>query len=127
MSQPVPSTPRKGLLSRLGRFLRKPWAEQVRNACLFSREIIPSMPIPIRLPIGCWWLAWNNHLGDELLADGFEEPEYAFVQRFLKEGMVVLDVGANEGITRCLLRDALGVAGSSLALSRLPGSAAGSS
>src|SRR6266566_2079570 len=82
-----------GLLLRLGRFLKKPWLEQVRSAGLYARNVFPSLPIPIRLPIGYWWLAWNNHLGYQLLASGFEEPEYAFVQRFLKKGMVVLDVG----------------------------------
>jgi FkbM family methyltransferase len=103
-----PTTLPMGLLSRLGRFLKKPWLTQVRTACLYSRKIIPGLPVPIRLPIGYWWLAWNNHLGYQLLSDGFEEPEYAFVQRFLKEGMVVLDVGANEGYYTLLASKCVG-------------------
>src|ERR1700730_17874614 len=96
VSGSVTASSQLGLLPRLGRFLKKPWLEQVRAASLYARNVFPATPVPIRLPIGYWWLAWNNHLGHHLLSDGFEEPEYAFVQRFLKEGMVVLDVGANE-------------------------------
>jgi len=100
-----------GLLLRLGRFLKKPWLEQVRSAGLYARNVFPSLPIPIRLPIGYWWLAWNNHLGYQLLASGFEEPEYAFVLRFLKKGMVVLDVGANEGYYTLLASKCVGPGG----------------
>jgi FkbM family methyltransferase len=100
-----------GLWPRLGRFLKKPWLGQVRAAGLYARNVFPAMPIPIRLPNGYWWLAWNNHLGDHLLAGGFEEPEYAFVQRFLKEGMVVLDVGANEGYYTVLASKCVGPGG----------------
>src|SRR5437879_1873382 len=68
-----------GLWPRLERFLKKPWLGKVRSAGLYVRNVFPAMPILIRLPIGCWWLAWNNHLGHHLLSRGFEEPEYAFV------------------------------------------------
>jgi FkbM family methyltransferase len=100
-----------GLLPRLGRFLKKPWLGQVRAAGLYARNVFPALPIPIRLPNDYWWLAWNNHLGHHLLTGGFEEPEYAFVQRFLKEGMVVLDIGANEGYYTVLASKRVGPGG----------------
>ena len=109
-----------GFLPRLRRFLGRPWLEQVRAAGLYARSVIPALPIPIRLPIGCWWLAWNNHLGDHLLGGGFEEPEYAFVRRFLKKGMVVLDVGANEGYYALLASKCVGASGRVIAFEPSP-------
>jgi FkbM family methyltransferase len=100
-----------GFLPRLRRFLGRPWLEQVRAAGLYARSVIPALPIPIRLPIGCWWLAWSSQLGDQLLGGGFEEPEYAFVRRYLKKGMVVLDVGANEGYYTLLASKCVGPSG----------------
>jgi FkbM family methyltransferase len=109
-----------GLLPRLERFLKKPWLGQVRAAGLYSRNVFPAMPIPIRLPNGYWWLAWNNYLGDHLLAGSFEELEYAFVQRFIKEGMVVLDVGANEGYYTVLASKRVGPRGRVIAFEPSP-------
>jgi len=56
-------------------------------------------------------MGWQNDLGNHLLAGDFEEPEYAFVQRFLKEGMIVLDVGANEGYYTLLASKCVGPGG----------------
>jgi FkbM family methyltransferase len=109
-----------GFLTRLGRFLKKPWLMQVRTAGLYSRHLYPSTPIPIRLPIGTWWLAWDNHLGHHLLSDGFEEPEYAFVRPFLKKGMTVLDIGANEGYYTLLASHCVGQSGQVIAFEPSP-------
>jgi FkbM family methyltransferase len=114
------AAPQLGLLPRLGRFVKKPWLEKIRAAGLYVRNIFPSMPILVRLPIGYWWLAWNNDLGHHLLSHSFEEPEYAFVQRFLKRGMVVLDVGANEGYYTLLASKCVGPSGRVIAFEPSP-------
>jgi FkbM family methyltransferase len=50
-------------------------------------------------------------LGNQFLAGSFEELEYAFVGRFLKPGMVVLDIGANEGYYTVLASKCVGPRG----------------
>jgi len=49
------------------------------------------------LPFGGWWLARNDFLSSSIIYGGFEVYERSFVERYLKPGMVVLDIGANQG------------------------------
>jgi FkbM family methyltransferase len=100
-----------GFLPRMGRFLRQPWPGKIRAMGLFARNVFPNIPIPVRTHSGQWCLAWQNDLGNHFLAGDFEEPEYAFVQRFLKPGMVVLDIGANEGYYTALASKCVGPSG----------------
>ena len=100
-----------GRLSRLRRYLGKPWTEKIRVAGLYARNLFPNFPVPVRLPPGIWWLARNNDLGNHTLAGDFEQSEYAFVGRFLKQGMVVLDIGANEGYYTLLASKCVGAQG----------------
>jgi FkbM family methyltransferase len=109
VTQAVPT--QSGFLPRMGRFLRKPWPEKIRAAGLFARSVFPNLPIPVRTHSGLWCLAWQNDLGNHFLAGDFEEPEYAFVQRFLKPGMTVLDIGANEGYYTVLASKCVGPRG----------------
>jgi FkbM family methyltransferase len=51
----------------------------------------------VRLPHGAWWLARNDDAGELILARRFETAEVSFVERFLKPGMTVLDLGAHQG------------------------------
>lgn len=99
------------LLLRLWRFLGKPWHAKIRAAGLYARNVFPKLPIPAPLPSGLWYLAWQNDLGNQFLAGSFEELEYAFVGRFLKPGMVVLDIGANEGYYTVLASKCVGPRG----------------
>ena len=59
---------------------------------------MPFMPIPIRLPYGSLWLAWNDAISERILSGGFEKNEIHFNERFLKPGMTVLDIGAHHGL-----------------------------
>jgi FkbM family methyltransferase len=102
---------RPGFSRRLRCFLGKPWPEKIRTVGLYARKMFPNLPIPVRLPFGSWFLAWQNDLGNHILAGDYEEPEYAFVQRFLKQGMVVLDIGANEGSYTLLASKCVGAQG----------------
>lgn len=69
------------------------------------------MSIPLRLPFGAWWLAQMSALDDDLVHDGFEDAEIAFVERLLRPGMTVLDVGRIMVSTLYLLRSAWEEAG----------------
>jgi FkbM family methyltransferase len=100
-----------GFFPRMVRFLKKAWPDKIRAIGLFARNVFPNIPIPVRTHSGLWCLAWQNDLGNHFLAGDFEEPEYAFVQRFLKPGMVVLDIGANEGYYTVLASKCVGPSG----------------
>ena len=106
----IPST-NSAVLPRLRRYIRRPWPEKIRAAGLYARYAIPSLPVPVRLPFGAWVLAWNDDLGNHILARDFEQPEYAFVGRFLKPGMTVLDIGANQGLYTLLASSRVGPKG----------------
>jgi FkbM family methyltransferase len=96
--------------SRLQVFWAKPG--RIRYVALANRvrRIVRSMPLPLRLPFGAWWLAEHSALDRELIYDGFETAEAAFVAKFLRPGMTVLDVGAHHGLytllaSKCVGRD----------------------
>jgi FkbM family methyltransferase len=55
------------------------------------------LPKLIRLPFGAWFVARNDMLGAKLREGSFENQERAFVERILRPGMVVLDIGAHHG------------------------------
>jgi FkbM family methyltransferase len=94
-----------GLARRLGRFLQRPVREKYVSLAMRTRRLFPEMPIPLRLPFGAWWLAEKSALDGELLHAGadcaglrFERGEMRFVERLLRPGMTVLDVGAHHGL-----------------------------
>jgi len=113
-------TPGTTIWKRIGGFLKKPWPTKVRSLGLFARRIFPNLPIPVRLPWGSWWLAQQNDLGNHILAGGYEGPEYSFVQRFLRKGMVALDIGANEGFYTLLAANCVGAKGCVIAFEPSP-------
>jgi FkbM family methyltransferase len=92
------STPEQGsVLPRIWRFLHRPRQEKARSFYARWIRIFPKIPLPVRLPFGGWWLARNDFLGASFFYEGFENPERSFVERFLRPGMVVLDIGAHHG------------------------------
>lgn len=86
------------LFARLARFAKKPWRDKYRSFGFRWIRTLPGIPLPLRLPFGAWWLAENDFAGAALLEGRFEDPERAFVARFLKPGMTVLDIGAHKGL-----------------------------
>jgi FkbM family methyltransferase len=100
-----------GVLSRLRRFLRRPFHEQSRSFYARWIRIFPNIPVPVRLPFGVWFLARNDGLGSTLTYDGFEPMERSFVARFLRRGMIVLDIGAHHGFYTLLASKLVGPAG----------------
>ncbi|MCX7906601.1 MAG: FkbM family methyltransferase [Bacteroidetes bacterium] len=79
------------------------------------------MPLPTRLPFGAWWLAWNDHLGDIIFINhDYEKSERLFVERFLREGMIVLDIGAHHGFYTLLASRKVGSSGRVIAFEPSP-------
>jgi len=73
------------------------------------------MPIPLRLGFGAWWLAQNSALDHELMHGSFEDAEKRFVQKFLRPGMTVVDVGAHHGLYTLLAAKRVGRRGKVIA------------
>jgi len=74
-------------------------------------RVFPTVPVPLRLPFGVWWLARNSALDDQLLNSSFEPAELNFVSRFVRPGMTVLDVGAHHGLYSLLMAKRIGKTG----------------
>lgn len=109
---------------RLWRFLLKPWSEKVRSVRFHFRRLwnhlFPSLPLPVRLPFGGWWLAWNDVCGDMVFNGKFEERERRFVEGFLVPGMTVLDIGAHHGFYTLLASFKVGSTGRVIAFEPSP-------
>jgi FkbM family methyltransferase len=91
-------------MSRARHFAKKPLREKLRSirfrAASFKshwRERVRTIPMPIRLPFGAWWI--------------FEKSELAFVEGYIKPGMTVLDLGAHHGLYTLLASKRVGASG----------------
>jgi len=105
---------------RLKVFLGKPAKAKYSAIARRVHRAIPALPIPIRLPFGGWWLAKSSALDYELLTNGFESAEIRFVQRFLRPGMTVLDIGAHHGLYTLLASKRVGKPGKVIAFEPSP-------
>jgi FkbM family methyltransferase len=111
---------RPGVARRVGRFLKSPARRKYITMALRARRVFPEMPIPLRLPYGAWWLAEKGALDHELMYNGFEETEMRFVQRLLRPGMTVLDIGAHHGLYTLLSAKRVGRRGRVIAFEPSP-------
>jgi FkbM family methyltransferase len=102
---------RESLLFRLRRFLSRPLHEKSRSVYARWRKLFPTFPFPVRLPFGVWFVARNDYLGSTFTADGFERAERVFMQRYIKPGMIVLDIGAHHGLYTLLAAQQVGAKG----------------
>jgi FkbM family methyltransferase len=107
-----------GMMSRAWRFLQKPTHEKAtslgfRWASLTSRwtKAVANLRLPVRLKFGAWWVPRNDTVGEPLLAGKFETHELAFVDRFLRPGMTVFDLGAHHGLYTLLASKRVGSTG----------------
>lgn len=110
----------RSVAQRVGRFLASPMRRKYITAALRARRVFPEMAIPLRLPFGGWWLAENGALDHELMYNGFEETEIRFVQRLLRPGMTVLDIGAHHGLYTLLAAKCVGRRGRVIAFEPSP-------
>jgi FkbM family methyltransferase len=109
-----------GILNRVRKFLHRPFHEQSRSFYARWVRIFPNIPVPVRLPFGAWFVARNDGLGSTLTHDGFEPNERCFVARFLRRGMIVLDIGAHHGFYTLLASKLVGPAGKVFAFEPSP-------
>jgi FkbM family methyltransferase len=105
---------------RISRFLASPAQRKYITLALRARRIYPGMPIPLRLPFGAWWLAEKSALDHELIFNEFEKMETQFVERLLRPGMTVLDVGAHHGLYTLLASKRVGWEGKVIAFEPSP-------
>lgn len=112
--------PRRTLPRRIKNFLRKPFHEQSRSIYFHWKRILPSIPFPVRLPFGAWFIGRSDVLGAFLTSDDFEADERAFVRRFLQPGMTVLDIGAHHGLYTLLASSMIGRGGKVFAFEPSP-------
>lgn len=117
-SKPRPR--QRTLPRRIKNFLRKPFHEQSRSIYFHWKRILPSIPFPVRLPFGAWFIGRNDVLGAFLTSDDFEADERAFVRRFLQPGMTVLDIGAHHGLYTLLASSMTGRSGTVFAFEPSP-------
>ncbi len=101
----------RSLLAWGARFVRKPWREKLQAIGFHWVKRVPWVPFPVRLPFGGWWLAWDDAVDHQILAGSFETPLRCFVERFLKPGMTVLDIGAHHGFYTLLASKKVGPMG----------------
>jgi FkbM family methyltransferase len=100
-----------GVLSRVRRFLHRPFHEQTGS--LYARwvRMFPNVPMLIRLPFKAWFIARNDAAAALLVSEQFENAERRFTERFLEPGMTVLDLGAHQGLYTLLASKLVGQGG----------------
>jgi FkbM family methyltransferase len=108
------------LPQRIGRFLASPTRRKYLTLANRARRIFPGMPIPLRLPFGAWWMAERSALDHELIYNEFERMERQFVERLLRPGMTVADVGAHHGLYTLLASKRVGPKGRVIAFEPSP-------
>lgn len=106
--------------TRVARFLGSPARRQYLTMALRARRVFPGMAIPLRLPFQAWWLAEKSALDHELMYNEFETAETGFVQKLLRPGMTVLDVGAHHGLYTLLASKKVGRNGRVIAFEASP-------
>jgi FkbM family methyltransferase len=111
---------RATLPQRIRRFLASPRRRKYITLANRARRIFPGMPIPLRLPFGAWWLAEKSALDHELIYNEFERMETRFVERLLRPGMTVIDVGAHHGLYTLLASKRVGRKGRVIAFEPSP-------
>jgi len=74
----------------------------------------------MQLSFGSWWLAEGSALDDRIADANFEVGESRVLQRFLRPGMTVLDVGAHHGYYTLLFSAMVGQTGKVIAFEPSP-------
>lgn len=111
---------RPTLPQRVARFIASPTRRKYITLALRTRRLFPEMAIPLRLPFGAWWLAEKSAMDHQLMYGEFETMEMGFVQKLLRAGMTVLDVGAHHGLYTLLLSKKVGQKGRVIAFEPSP-------
>ena len=109
------------LRHRVQNFMARPRRSKYFALAQRVQRCFPEMPIPLRLAFGAWWLAQESALDEKLIHEGsFEPRELRFVERYLRAGMIVLDVGAHHGLYTLLASKRVGRKGRVIAFEPSP-------
>jgi FkbM family methyltransferase len=112
--------PPKGIAGRIRRFLALTPRDKYFALAQHARRAMPFLKIPFRLPFGAWWLGEGSVLDYALARAEYETAEMNFVQRFLRPGMTVLDLGAHHGLYSLLAAKCVGSRGRVVAFEPSP-------
>jgi FkbM family methyltransferase len=99
------------LAQRLRKFAARPAREQYVRLALRVQRVFSKTPIPIRLGFGGWFLVGTSWVDHAILFGEIEKAEILFVERYLRAGMTVLDIGAHHGLYTLLASKRVGAAG----------------
>ncbi len=111
------------LSERLRRFAKLSPYEKSTGIARHWREWFPRSPVLLRLPTRVWWLAGHSSLDRRLLHATdieFERAELSLVERILRPGMTVLDIGAHHGLYTLLASRLVGPRGKVIAFEPSP-------
>lgn len=97
-----------GILPRAQRFLKQPLRQKASTVVF--RGLL-KVPQPVHLSFGARWIPRGDHIGGPAQNGDFEKRELLFVERFLKPGMTVLDIGAHHGLYSLLASRMVGGSG----------------
>ncbi|HET8925304.1 MAG TPA: FkbM family methyltransferase [Candidatus Acidoferrum sp.] len=89
--------PSAALVARIRGFLRKPAKEKFETFTFRLWNLLPKPKTTIRLPFGAKWVLEESALDAQLQSGTFESAETRFVEKLLRPGMTVLDIGAHHG------------------------------
>ena len=108
-SEPAdPWKKRPPFAERLRKFITSPMYEKYAILAHRFHRTFPNVPVPCRLAFGAWLLVENSTIDSGLLWGYFEAAELRFVEKFLKPGMCVLDIGAHHGLYTILASKRVG-------------------
>jgi len=105
---------------RLRRFIAKPANEKYAIVSRRVKSLVGKDPNVIKLPFGALWRMEGGALDHGLALGSFEKAEARFVERFLRPGMTVLDIGAHHGLYTLLASKCVGKTGSVIAFEPSP-------
>jgi FkbM family methyltransferase len=124
LAEPVePSDPwekRPSFAKRVREFIARPIYEKYAILAHRFHRIFPRVPVPCRLAFGAWLLIEDSNIDSALLWRYFETAEMSFVEKFLKPGMCVLDIGAHHGLYTILASKRVGSGGKVIAFEPSP-------
>lgn len=87
---------------------------------ILYNKLFPNSSLPVIIHGGLLWIAVNDECNDWIFADCYEQVERKFVERYLKEEMVVLDIGAHHGFYTLIASKKVGKSGKVIAFEPSP-------
>lgn len=87
---------------------------------ILYNKLFPNSSLPVIIHGGLLWIAVNDVNNDWIFAGCYEQLERKFVEKFLKEGMTFLDIGAHHGFYTLIASKKVGKSGKVIAFEPSP-------